>query len=36
LKQADLAVDGLGEDLEALSSRLRDLLDQDRWKTPTS
>ena len=35
LKQADVVVDGLGEDLEALSSRLRELLDQDRWKTPT-
>jgi hypothetical protein len=31
----DVVVDGLGEDLEALSSRLRELLDQDRWKTPT-
>jgi hypothetical protein len=35
LRQADTRVDGLGEDLEPLSSRLRDLLDEDRWKTPT-
>jgi hypothetical protein len=33
LKQADAEVDGLGGDLETLIVRLRDLLDQDRWKT---
>jgi hypothetical protein len=35
LRQTNAAVDGLGEELAALGSRVRDLLDQDRWKTPT-
>jgi hypothetical protein len=33
LKQADVELDGLGDDLERLSLRLRDVLGQDPWKT---
>jgi hypothetical protein len=33
LDRADVAVDGLGAELETLSSRLRDELGRDRWKT---
>lgn len=32
LGQADVPIDGLGAELEALSSRLRDVLGQDRLK----
>jgi hypothetical protein len=36
LKHADVELDGLGDDLETLSVRLRDWLGQDPWKTPTT
>jgi hypothetical protein len=36
LKHSDVELDGLGDDLHALSSRLHDLLRQDRWETPTA
>jgi hypothetical protein len=35
LKRADVELDGLGDDLQALSARLHVLLGQDRWETPT-
>jgi hypothetical protein len=34
LDRADVAVAGLGAELEALSARVRDELGQDRWKAP--
>jgi hypothetical protein len=33
LKHADVELDGLGDDLESLRSRLHDLLGQEPWKT---
>jgi hypothetical protein len=36
LKQADAELDGLGEDLQNLGSRLHDLLGQDPRKTSTA